>query len=103
MVDQHGPAWQTVGRHKNGAVSSAQPQPVGIPIHQTPSSPTPPSVVDSSNLVPSTPNVVINNESQPVNNITSSEPIIPVADPKKVPETLQTSSSSVLGEVMEIH
>ena len=82
---------------------AAQPQPVGIPIHQTPSSPTPPSVVDSSHLVPSTLNVVLNNESEPLNNITSSEPIIPVADPKKVPETLQTSSSSVLGEVMEIH
>ena len=82
---------------------AAQPQPVGIPIHQTPSSPTPPSVLDSSNLVPDTPNVVINNESEPLNNITSSEPTIPVADPKKVPETLQTSSSSVLGEVMEIH
>ena len=82
---------------------AAQPQPVGIPIHQTPISPTPPSVVDSSNLVPNMPNVVINNESEPLNNITSSETIIPVADPKKVPETLQTSSSPVPGEVMEIH
>ena len=90
-------------QYLTNTTAAAQPQPVGIPIHQTPSSPTPPSVVDLSNLVPSMPNVVINNESEPLNNITSSEPIIPVADPKKVPETLQTSSSSVPGEVMEIH
>ena len=90
---------------RTDSTAATQPQPVGIPIHQTPNSSTPPSEVDSPNLVPNMPKVplVINNESEPSNNITSSESTIPVADPKKVLETLQTSPSSVSGEVMEIH
>ena len=71
---------------------AAQPQPVGILNHQTPHPPTPPVGADS-----------VNNESGPLNNITSSEPTIPATDLKKVPETLPTSPSSASGEVMEIH
>ena len=80
-----------------------QPQPVGILNHQTPHPPTPPVGADSASLVPSPLNVVTNNESGPLNNITSSEPTIPAKDLKKVPETLPTSPSSASGEVMEIH
>ena len=83
--------------------SAAQVQTVGIPIHQTLSSPTPPSVLDVSNLASSMPNVVTNNESETLNNIISSKPIILVADPQKVPEASQTSSSATPGEVMDIH
>ena len=87
---------------QNLTITAAKPQPVGIPIHQPPSSPTPPVVVDSASLAPDTPNVVII-EAGPLNNITSSELTIPAADPKNVPETLQTSPSLPSGEVMEIH
>ena len=108
MVDQLGPTWQIVGRHKKLQCltitsAAAQPEPVGIPNHQTPHSPTPPMVADSANLAPDTPNVVKNNESGPLNNITLSEPTIPATDLKNIPETLQTSPSSASGEVMEIH
>ena len=80
-----------------------QPQPVGILNHQTPHPPTPPVGVDSASLVPDPLNIVTNNESGPLNNITSSEPTIPATDLKKVLETLPTSPSSASGEVMEIH
>ena len=83
--------------------AAAQPKPVGIPNHQTQRSPTPPIVADSASLAPDTPNVVTNNESGPLNNITSSKPTIPATDPKNILETLQTSTSSASGEVMEIH
>ena len=71
---------------------AAQPQSVGILNHQTPHPPTPPVGADS-----------VNNKSEPLNNVTSSEPTIPATDLKKVPEILPTSPSSASGEVMEIH
>ena len=90
-------------QHLTITSAESEPQPGGTSIHQTPSSPTPPIVVDSASLAPDTPNVFINIESGPLNNITSSEPTIPAADPKNVRETLPTSPSSASGEVMEIH
>ena len=82
---------------------AAQTQPVGILNHQTPHPPTPPVGADLASLVPNPLNVVTNNESGPLNNITSSKPTIPATDLKKIPETLPTSPSSASGEVMEIH
>ena len=92
-------------QHLTDIPVAAQPQPVGIQVRQTPSSPTPQSGMESSNLLPNMLNVpmVTNSVSEPPNNITSSEPVIPSADPKRVPETLQTSPSSAPKEVMEIH
>ena len=83
--------------------SAAQPQSVGVPIQQTPSSSTSQSVLDVSNLAPSVPNVITNNESEPLSTITSSEPTNTVADPQGVPETLQTSSTTIPGAAMDIH
>ena len=94
-----------VPQHLNNTPVAAQPQPVGMHVHQTPSSPTPPSGMVSSNSLPNMLNVLMgtNSGSGPPNSITSSAPAIPLADPKKVPETLQTSPSSTPEEVMEVH
>ena len=49
-------------QHLTITSAESEPQPVGTSIHQTPSSPTSPIVVDSASLAPDTPNVFINNE-----------------------------------------